>query len=240
MRPNDRIRVLIAHDDPVISAGLVATIGSMPAFGAIVGPLQDTAADVVIADYATAIRLMAAAGPLGRRVIVLTHSDSEAKISYALEQGARGYILMGCSLQELSDGLRSVYKGAIALAPMVASRMAERMKQRALTARQAEILGYLMLGLSNKAIAFKLALGVGTIKSHVKSIFSKLDASSRTEAVSIAQRRGILRDQDEISVYTSRLHAGEERTVVVSAQNARRQRRGRDLIAPQPTWHLSQ
>lgn len=218
MRPNDRIRVLIAHDDPLISAGLVATIGSKPDFEVIVSPLHDTAPDAVIADYATAIRLIAAAGPLGRRVIVLTHSDSEAKICYALEHGARGYILMGCSLQDVCDGLRAVYMGSIALGPTVASRMAERMKQRALTDREAEILRYLMLGLSNKAIASKLASCVGTVKSHVKSILRKLDASSRTEAVSIAQRRGILRDQNETPVYTSRLGARGKRTVLESAQ----------------------
>jgi DNA-binding NarL/FixJ family response regulator len=218
MRPNDRIRVLIAHDDPLISAGLVATIGSMPDFETIVSPLHDTAPDAVIADYATAIRLTAAAGPLGRRVIVLTHSDSEANICYALEHGARGYLLMGCSLQDLCDGLRSVSMGGIALGPVVATRMAERMRQQALTDRQAEILRCLMLGLSNKAIASKLALAVGTIKSHVKSILGKLEASSRTEAVSIAQRRGILRDQDETPMYTSRLRARRKRTVLESAQ----------------------
>ncbi len=55
----------------------------------------------------------------------------------------------------------------------------------------------MMLGLSNKAIASKLTLAVGTVKTHVKSVLEKLDATSRTQAVSIAQRRGILRDEDE-------------------------------------------
>jgi two-component system NarL family response regulator len=197
MRPNDPVRVFIAHGDPLIAAGLHATIGRMRDFEATASPLRQIAPDVVIADYDTGLRLIGSGGPLGRRVMILTHSDSEAKICHALEQGARGYILMGCSLQDLAEGLRSVHAGGIALGPVVASRIADRMKQQALTRREGDILRYMMLGLSNKAIASKLTLAVGTVKTHVKSVLEKLDATSRTQAVSIAQRRGILRDEDE-------------------------------------------
>jgi DNA-binding NarL/FixJ family response regulator len=152
-------------------------------------------ADVVVADYDSGLRLIMSPGVQSSRVMVLTHSDSEAKISHALEQGARGYLLLGCSLQELIDGLRAVHVGGMALAPRVASRIAEWMRQQALTRREADILRQMMLGLSNKAIAGKLAISVGTVKVHVKAILSKLDATSRTEAVAIAQRRGILREE---------------------------------------------
>ncbi|MBV8804486.1 MAG: response regulator transcription factor [Sinobacteraceae bacterium] len=201
MLQNDRIRVLIAHDDPLISAGLVSTISSMRDFEPIVKPLDGVAPgmttggvlpDVAIADYDTGLQLIVNAGPLGHRVIILTHSDSEAQICNALEAGARGYILVGCSLEDLGEGLRSVYAGEMALGPVVASRMAERMKQKALTGREADILRLLMLGMSNKAIANKLTVAVNTVKAHVQSILEKLDARSRTQAVSIAQRRGIL------------------------------------------------
>src|SRR5258708_36675485 len=83
--------------------------------------------------------------------------------------------------------------GGIALGPLVASRIADRMKQQALTPREADILRYMMLGMSNKAIASKLTLALGTVKTHVKSILEKLNASSRTQPASIAQRRGIRR-----------------------------------------------
>src|SRR4051794_4446332 len=109
MRPNDRIRVLIAHGDPLISAGLYATLGRLRDFEAVMDGARAPAVDLVIADYESGLRLIAAGGALGRRVLILTHSDSEAKIGHALEQGARGYILLGCSLQELVDGLRSMY-----------------------------------------------------------------------------------------------------------------------------------
>jgi DNA-binding NarL/FixJ family response regulator len=199
MRPNEKIRVLIAHGDPLISAGLVATLGRTRDFEAVHGPGRQLISDVVVADYESGLKLIASGGPVGRRVLILTHSDSEAKICHALEQGARGYILMGCSLQELIEGLRSVYLGGIALGPLVASRIADRMKQQALTRREGDILRYMMLGMSNKAIASKLALAVGTVKTHVKSVLEKLDATSRTQAVSIAQRRGILCEEEELA-----------------------------------------
>jgi DNA-binding NarL/FixJ family response regulator len=150
--------------------------------------------------------------------MILTHSDSEAKICHALEQGARGYLLLGCSLQDLVDGLRSVYTGGIALGPLVASRIADRMKQQALTPREADILRYMMLGMSNKAIASKLTLAVGTVKTHVKSVLEKLDAQSRTQAVSIAQRRGILRDEDEPAVLSLRTLPGIGRPLLEPAR----------------------
>jgi len=129
--------------------------------------------------------------------MILTHTESEAKICHALERGARGYLLLGCSLKDLMDALRSVHVGGIALGPLVASRIADRMKQEALTRREGEILRQLVLGQSNKTIAAKLALSVGTVKTHVKSILRKLDATNRTEAVAIAQRRGIVQEERE-------------------------------------------
>jgi DNA-binding CsgD family transcriptional regulator len=75
--------------------------------------------------------------------------------------------------------------------------MAEWMKQQALTRREEDILRQVMLGLSNKGIARKLTVAVGTVKTHVKAILRKLDATSRTGAVAVAQRRGILREECE-------------------------------------------
>ena len=89
-------------------------------------------------------------------------------------------------------------QAAIALGPLVANRVAEWMKQRALTPREADILRQMMLGHSNKRIALELNVAVGTVKTHVKSILDKLDAASRTEAVAIAQRRGILQEEREV------------------------------------------
>jgi two-component system NarL family response regulator len=131
--------------------------------------------------------------------MILTDSDSEARICHALQHGARGYLLLGCSIEDLIDALGSIHVGGIALAPLVVTRGADRLKQQALTKREEEILAQIMLGLSNKRIAVRMAVAVGTVKAHVKSILDKLDATSRTEAVAIAQRRGLLRGEFERS-----------------------------------------
>src|SRR5260370_40325788 len=165
MLPAARIRVLVAPSDPLISLGLVAVLGERCDFEATLCSPATTAAsnaahsaDVVVADYESGLRLIAAAGAASPRVVILTHSDSEARICHALEQGACGYLLLGCSLRDLLDGLRSAHQGDIAVGPLVASRIAERMKRQMLTVREADILQQMMLGLSNKAIAARLAV----------------------------------------------------------------------------------
>jgi two-component system NarL family response regulator len=201
------IKVLIAHGDPLIAAGLAVSLQSQRDFETSVyrtesklwgGTARDLpAADVVVADYDMAIRLITSAGAASHRVVILTHSDAEARVCRALEQGARGYLLLGCSLQDLFDGLRAVRLGGTALGPQVAGRVGEWMTQRALTRREADILREMMLGHSNKRIAMELNVAIGTVKTHVKSVLDKLHAASRTEAVAIAQRRGLLQDERE-------------------------------------------
>jgi two-component system response regulator DesR len=195
------IRVLISHSDPLIAAGLDAVLSRRSDFK-ILTPEQGNGvrhpgeehavADVVIADFESALRLTSTGRESRRSVVILTHSDSEAQVCRALEHGVRGYLLLGCSPEELYDGIRSVYQGGVALGPRVASRIAENMKQQALTAREQSVLRQLTLGLSNKQIGAKFALAEGTIKTHIKAIFGKLKVRSRTQAIAIAHRRGLL------------------------------------------------
>jgi DNA-binding NarL/FixJ family response regulator len=210
------IKVLIAHGDPLIAAGLAVTLQSQRDFDASVYAAVSNSpsvtagdlppADIVVADYDMGMRLIASPGASRHRVVILTHSDAEARICRALEQGARGYLLFGCSLQDLFDGLRAVRLGGTALGPQVAGRVGEWMKQPALTRREGDILGQMMHGYSNKRIATELNVAIGTVKTHVKSVLDKLHAASRTEAVSIAQRRGILQDEHEYLPSARRFH----------------------------------
>lgn len=198
MTKSTEIKVLIAHANPLVSAGLSATLERQGDLRVAVHSKELSAPppktpplfspDVIVADYDSGLRFLAS----WDRVVILTHTDSETKICHALEQGARGYLFLDCGLQDLLDGLRSVHAGGIALSPLVASRVADRMKHKALTSREGQVLRHLMMGLSNKAIGAKLALSEGTVKTHVKSILNKLDARSRTGAAAIAQRRGLL------------------------------------------------
>ena len=200
------INVLIAHCDPLVTAGLATVLRRRRDFKPVVCSPAATSqgmashlslADVVVADYDYGLRLIESAGTASHRVMILTHCTSEVKICRALEQGVRGYVLLGGSIQNLIDGLRSIHTGGVAMGPLVVSRMADWMKQRTLTRRQQEILRHLTLGFSNKIIAQKLAVTTGTVKTHVKAILQKLKAKSRTEAAAIAQRRGILEDECE-------------------------------------------
>ena len=207
MHQSSKTKVLIAHGDPLIAAGLAATLQGQPDFKAVVcrPALQVSSpsaselppADVVVADYDSGLQLIVSGAAVRHRVVILTHSDSQAKVCHALERGAYGYLLLGCSIQDLLDGLRSVCAGRVAIAPLVAQRVAEWMNHRALTRREEEILRQMMLGLSNKGIATRLNVALGTVKTHVKSVLDKLDAASRTEAVAIAQRRGILQEESD-------------------------------------------
>jgi DNA-binding NarL/FixJ family response regulator len=177
MTQSSRIKILIAHGDPLVAAGLAVSLQKQPDFEAYVWPASNQSSatasdlsrpDVVVADYDSGMRLIASAAAGSHRVVILTHSDGEARIRDALEQGARGYLLLGCSLRDLFDALRSVRAGGLAIGPLVAARVAEWMTQRALTRREGDILRQMMLGRSNKHIAMALNVAIGTVKTHVK------------------------------------------------------------------------
>jgi DNA-binding NarL/FixJ family response regulator len=128
------------------------------------------------------------------RVLVMTTHDREHDIRRALEAGVHGYLLLGCPIQELIAGVRALARGSRYFCLAVAQRMAESLTREALTPREADVLRLLVRGQCNKSIARQLEIAVGTVKAHVKAIMGKLDASSRTEAASVAARRGLIDD----------------------------------------------
>jgi DNA-binding NarL/FixJ family response regulator len=147
----------------------------------------------MLADYEGALELLASLPSCTQKVLIFTSFDSETMICRALECGAKGYLLFGASLAELFEGIRAVGAGGVALSPVVATRVANRiMGGDPLTAREKSVLQQMTLGLGNKMIAYRLNISIGTVKAHVKSILVKLQARSRTAAVVTAQRRGLL------------------------------------------------
>jgi DNA-binding NarL/FixJ family response regulator len=206
----DRIRVLVVHDDPVAQAGLSTAFGRCSDFELVeddgylstetsmtIRPGPCTV-DVVVADYSHGVAIAARAPrqPASAnlpKVVIVAGIDREWEIRSALECGVRGYILVGCSLNELTEGVRSVHRGARHLSPQVAARLAESMSVEALTAREEEVLRLVVEGLCNKAIGRRLGIAVGTVKSHLKATFDKLNVESRTQAVAAVERRGLLR-----------------------------------------------
>jgi DNA-binding NarL/FixJ family response regulator len=204
------IRILVLHEDPVAQVGLSAALSRHSGFdvleaddrgtamGCLVARPGERPVDVVVADYGHGVavasdvkrRLGDGAVP---RVVIVTATDREWEIRSALEHGVRGYLLTGCSLQELAEAVRAVQRGARHLSTPVVSRLAESMSLEPLTMREEEVLRLVLEGLCNKAIGRRLGIAVGTVKSHLKASFGKLGVDSRTQAMAAVERRGLLR-----------------------------------------------
>jgi DNA-binding NarL/FixJ family response regulator len=197
------LSVLVMYHDPIVCAGLVAALRQHENFEIVVhgvdhpGP-TGASIDVVIADHGNAMLLAENDAPKAHglpaepRILALTANDREADIRRALQAGIRGYLLLGGSLGELVEAVRAVGDGARYLCPAVAQRLAESLAGVTLTLRENEVLRLVVEGQSNKAIARHLAIELCTVKSHVSAIMTKLGASCRTQAASIAVNRGLV------------------------------------------------
>jgi DNA-binding NarL/FixJ family response regulator len=126
------------------------------------------------------------------RIIVLTTYAGDANAAAALKAGAAGYLLKNLVRKELLETIRAVHAGKRRVPAEIASEIAEHVGDDALTGREIEVLRRVAAGKSNKLIAAERDIAEGTVKTHMKSILPKLDASDRTHAVMIALKRGIL------------------------------------------------
>ncbi|HEY6621536.1 MAG TPA: response regulator transcription factor [Steroidobacteraceae bacterium] len=126
------------------------------------------------------------------RIIVLSTYAGDVQAAAALRAGASGYLLKNLVRTELLDTIRAIHAGKRRVPPEIATEIAEHVADDSLTERETEILKGVAAGKSNKRIAAELEISEGTVKTHMKSILPKLDASDRTHAVTIALKRGIL------------------------------------------------
>ena len=127
------------------------------------------------------------------RVVVLTTYDADEDIARALQAGAKAYILKDIAADALVACVRDVLAGKTYLAPAAAAKLAEHVTQVQLTPRELAALRLLANGHSNKEIATALEISERTVKSHLAHLFEKLQVTSRTEAVRVATRRGLVR-----------------------------------------------
>jgi two-component system NarL family response regulator len=201
------IRVLIAEDHTVVRDGLVAIIKQEPDMDVVAetGDGREAAdlwkkhrPDITLMDLrmpgldgVSAIYQIRAADP-NARIIVLTTYDGDEDIYRGMRAGAKSYMLKDVRREELFKCIRDVHAGRTFLPPAVAAKLAERLPAEELTPRELKVLQLLGAGKTNKVIGADLVISEVTVKSHVQSLFRKLNVLSRTEAIAVANRRGLL------------------------------------------------
>ena len=206
------IRVLVVDDHPIVRQGLVSVLGDEDDLEVVgeagsgreaVARVQRLQPDVVLLDLEMpdldgidAIPQLLALRP-GLGIVVFSAYDTDERVLGAVRAGARGYLLKGASAAEIALGIRSVHAGGSYLEPRVTSRLiAEVSSPRrgglVLSAREKEVLRLVADGLPTKQISVSLSISERTVKFHVNSIFRKLGADNRAQAVALAAQRGLL------------------------------------------------
>jgi two-component system NarL family response regulator len=192
------IRVLIADDHSLVRRGFAAIL-NMEDGVSVIGEAGDgeEAIDKLDlrmpqVDGLDAIRRIRAEDARAS-IIVLTTFDHDEDVYAGLRAGAKAYLLKDVQPEELFRCIRAVHRGEAYLQSKIAAKVAVRVQEQALTDREVQILGLLAEGKSNKAIAQSLSISESTVKSHLKSLFAKLDATSRAEAIALAAKRGLVR-----------------------------------------------
>ena len=201
-------RVLVVDDHALLRTGVANIINQEPEFEVVaeaangmdaVASFVQHRPDVTLMDLrmpgmegVEAIRRIRAIDPQAR-VIVLTTYDADEDIARALQAGAKAYILKDIAAAALVACIHDVLAGKTYLAPSAAAKLAERVTQVQLTPRELSALRLMADGHSNKEIATALEISERTVKTHLGHLFEKLGVTSRTEAVRVATRRGLVR-----------------------------------------------
>jgi DNA-binding NarL/FixJ family response regulator len=208
------VRVAVADDHPVVRDGLVAMLETQPDLAVVGTAASGDDALVLVATFDPDVLLLDLEMPrldgvsvLRRlreseartRVIVFTVFDTDERIIAAVEAGAAGYLLKGAPRADVFAAVRTVASGGSLLAPPATSAVLRRLRgdTRAgagpsLTPRERTVLEHLARGFGNKQIAARLGIAERTVKFHVSSVFTKLGATNRTEAVTRAAQTGLI------------------------------------------------
>jgi len=202
-----QFRIVVADDHAVVRAGVAALLDRVTGFSIVAQASSGVEAvelwrkhrpDLMLVDLK--MPAMGGAEVIARiraeeadaALVVLTAFDADEEIFRAVKAGARGYILKDTLAEELISCVRCVCEGRTYIPASIAAKLAGRISGNALTEREGEILSRVATGESNKRIALNLHISEGTVKTHIASLLSKLHATSRTEAVAIARRRGLI------------------------------------------------
>jgi DNA-binding NarL/FixJ family response regulator len=207
MNQSHRIRILCVDDHPIVREG-IAGILRLQADMELIGETgsgrealqlsQELQPDILLLDlrlhdmtgYEVMQQILTAR--INMKILVLTSLDGDVDIERALALGASGYVIKGTAREELLRAVRTVYRGKRYVPADVAQKLAEHLASEKLSIREHEVLTLLARGKRNKEIGAELAIAEDTVKMHVKNILAKLGVNDRTEAVTIALRRGII------------------------------------------------
>lgn len=200
-------RILIVDDHPIVRAGLATLLGKENGFllaGGVDGAeealsfLRRRHVDVVLLDLRmpkiSGLDVLPSILALDHapKVLVLSSFDYEEEIYRAAKAGAHGYLTKDATRAKIVAAIKTVARGELHFPKEIAARIVERESRNGLSPREQDILTMIAKGLTNKEIAHILVISQFTVRNHVIHIFEKLEASDRTEAVSIAMQQGII------------------------------------------------
>jgi len=210
------IRLLLADDHRMLREGLSRSmadegfdvVGQADNGEEAVRLVAELAPDVVLMDVSMpemdgvdATRAITESGSAARIIMLTMHADKEV-LADAIRAGASGYLVKDCSTEEVADAVRIAAKGDTALSPQLAATMLDEVRRleapdpseedRVITKREEEVLQHIADGCSTPEVAERLYISQKTVKNHLASIYQKLDARDRTQAVLQAVRMGIV------------------------------------------------
>lgn len=201
------IRILAVDDHPLLREGIAALLANQTDMKLVAQASTGKEAIVQFRSHHPDVTLMDLQMPdmdgidailairgefRDARIIVLTTYRGDALAQRALKAGAKAYVLKNHVRKDLLETIRAVHAGVKRIHPEVAAELAVHAADDPLTAREIEVLSLIAAGNANKLIADQLSISEDTVKGHVKSILSKLDAKDRTHAVTVGLKRGII------------------------------------------------